>query len=803
MNDTNFTEPLTDADFSELLIRHMLLSPEVSNKAKQLNIVGDDLVLDDTYGNQVYKELVNIINSIDVRPVPANTLLDGLKHKFEDGTLIDSLKDNTLELFEYFYNADRLLESPEFFDSRLLPFLKNRRAQKLINKYRDDVHTLTSELNKLNLDLAGDSPMSRPRVMNPFSSIIFKTKSSMIGTGLSKLDEKLDGGLLSSEYAMLLGFSGGGKCHGKGTKILMYDGSIKNVEDIKVGELLMGNDSTSREVLSLARGSEQMYKVIPVKGEPWTCNESHILSLVCNTQCGFGYQYGKGNIVNMTVKDYCALIRTKKDCLKLYRIGVDYPVKPLNMDPYIFGCWIGDGTRAAPKITNTDPEIISAMMEWAKINKYKVRQYDITYCFSRKPEINIFRNEIKRANGNNQKRIPSDYLINSESNRLQLLAGIIDTDGYLHHNFYEVVTKYEGLSQDILYLARSLGFAAYSYPKIATMKREDGSIYRCKVYRVNISGHVNKIPCKVIRKRAGIRQQIKDVLHVGFTVEPINDRDYYGFELSGNHLYLLGDFTVTHNTAVGTNMVGISAEMGRKAVYISCEEHEDDLSQRFYSRVFRIPYRQLRQGSANIELESKFNEELTTEKIKFLKDNLCLMGLKGIDGAITPNLLYELLKQNYEETGFIPELVMLDQLQFITPDAPIRKNMQTYEIEGMTAAELDQLSHKQIGGKGFVLWVQHQAKGKTRAYFTIDEIQGYKAIVNKPDLVLGVGRAGDKSDEINLFPLKIRHSADFKITLKTEFEYMTVTSTLVTNDLPYQNSTMTEVDRTGIRPVTY
>ena len=45
MNDTNYLEPLSDNDFTELLLRHMILSPEVFQKAKQLKITGDDLVL--------------------------------------------------------------------------------------------------------------------------------------------------------------------------------------------------------------------------------------------------------------------------------------------------------------------------------------------------------------------------------------------------------------------------------------------------------------------------------------------------------------------------------------------------------------------------------------------------------------------------------------------------------------------------------------------------------------------------------------------------------------------------------------
>jgi len=53
----------------------------------------------------------------------------------------------------------------------------------------------------------------------------------------------------------------GGKCLGKGTKVRMYDLSVKTVEDIAVGDVLMGDDGTPRHVLSVSTGVEQMYWV--------------------------------------------------------------------------------------------------------------------------------------------------------------------------------------------------------------------------------------------------------------------------------------------------------------------------------------------------------------------------------------------------------------------------------------------------------------------------------------------------------------------------------------------------------------
>ena len=69
-----------------------------------------------------------------------------------------------------------------------------------------------------------------------------------------------------------------GKCHGKGTKILMHDCTVKNVEDVVVGDKLMGDDGTPRTVLSLAHGTDQMYRVTLKNGDSFTCNSAHILS---------------------------------------------------------------------------------------------------------------------------------------------------------------------------------------------------------------------------------------------------------------------------------------------------------------------------------------------------------------------------------------------------------------------------------------------------------------------------------------------------------------------------------------------
>ncbi|WGH28569.1 P-loop containing nucleoside triphosphate hydrolase [Vibrio phage 13VV501A] len=131
--------------------------------------------------------------------------------------------------------------------------------------------------------------------------------------------------------------TGAGKCHRKGTLILMFDGSIKKVEDVQVGDKLMGPDSTPRTVLALGRGTEMMYEVAPVKGEPYYVNESHILSL--------RMPYS-GELRNVTVPEYLEIHETFGDVLHGWRVPnildgdtsyVTYPlssVTPVGVEPY-------------------------------------------------------------------------------------------------------------------------------------------------------------------------------------------------------------------------------------------------------------------------------------------------------------------------------------------------------------------------------------------------------------------------------------------------------------------------------------
>lgn len=87
-------------------------------------------------------------------------------------------------------------------------------------------------------------------------------------------------------------------CHAKDTAIIMYDGTKKMVQDIIVGDKLMGIDGQPRTVQSLIRGNDRLFKVNQSNGMSYVVNEGHILALEF---------FFEGNYVNTSLHDYMNL----------------------------------------------------------------------------------------------------------------------------------------------------------------------------------------------------------------------------------------------------------------------------------------------------------------------------------------------------------------------------------------------------------------------------------------------------------------------------------------------------------------
>jgi hypothetical protein len=361
-----------------------------------------------------------------------------------------------------------------------------------------------------------------------------------------------------------------GKCLARGTLVMMFDGSSKKVEDIQIGDLLMGDDSTPRKVLSLASGKEEMYKIKP-KGkyaESYTVNKSHILSL---------YDKGRNKIIDMPLVN--ALQNKKKleqSTLLGYKVAVDFSGRELPLDPYFLGIWLGDGSNYDTKITISDPEILDYVHKIADSYNLHVlvdEQYEKygTYRLSsgRDVSFNPIKNTLNRYELFRNKHIPHEYKTSSKSQRKQLLAGLIDSDGHISkipgkENVCDLIFVNKTLAEDIQWLARSLGFRCSLSPCKKGIKDLN---FEGTYYRLNMYGDFSEIPMKVERKKVKNAKLFHDPTKYGISIEEEGIGEYFGFEIDGNKRFLLSDFTVTHNTEVsgrtGVTCCGVMPALAR------------------------------------------------------------------------------------------------------------------------------------------------------------------------------------------------------------------------------------------------
>ena len=380
--------------------------------------------------------------------------------------------------------------------------------------------------------------------------------------------------IMNNQIVVVTGRAG---CLAYGTKVLMYDGSFKEVQDVFLGDELMGTDSKPRKVLSLFRGVQQMYKIIQNKGLSYIVNEDHILSLINNTPAVFKrkmvngkrvFDYDseplhekKSEVLNISVKDYLNLNKKIVKQIKGYVSDtIEFIEKPLLIDPYYFGLWLGDGDkRQIRSITTSDIEIIEYLKsiggEYSKSSKYEILLPKGMYNDEFKKIYNL-----KTIDSLDEKYIPDDYIINSKEYRLKLLAGILDSDGHYvdKGKYYDLCLKDKTLLENIAYICRSLGFKTNFRKRVSKMKRKDGSIYECDTYRLSIIlTNDLQIPVKIERKKHSKNSDFKNRKLTGIKIEKLNKDNYYGFELDGNNLFMLEDFTVTHNS--GKSLVSIQS----------------------------------------------------------------------------------------------------------------------------------------------------------------------------------------------------------------------------------------------------
>ncbi|UOF76795.1 type I site specific restriction modification protein [Caudoviricetes sp.] len=383
---------------------------------------------------------------------------------------------------------------------------------------------------------------------------------------------------------MLVAPTGGGKCLGRDTSVMLANGLVVPVQDVRVGDFLMGPDGKPRAVLSVCSGREILYKVTPKKGDPYIVNASHILSLKKTTGSD-GLVFADGlrvkktsDIVNVNVVTFANSNKTTRHCLKGWRSDAidsflrdeDADKKARILPSYILGAWLGDGSQGCAVITKPPCKMVDEWAEYGRSMGYG--------CKNQSPDGDCpsWRLTNGRGTGENRiqdaldaigvlrlKHVPDAYKFGPIDVRLEVLAGLIDSDGSLSHGGIDWVSKSERLAHDFAFMCRSVGLSCYLSKQRKTIKKTG---FEGWYWRASVSGDLSILPMrdKIAPKR---RQKKRHLVH-SIEIEEIGEGDYYGFEIDGDRLFLLGDFTATHNTEMAMALLVAAAQRGNRAAML-------------------------------------------------------------------------------------------------------------------------------------------------------------------------------------------------------------------------------------------
>ena len=424
------------------------------------------------------------------------------------------------------------------------------------------------------------------------------------------------------------------ECFDPNTPILLANGYIKMAKDIVIGDMLIGGDGKITRVRKTCSGMKNMYEIKQNNGMNHIVTDNHILVLKYKNQGKIYHIKERDNyqltyfdkkiktpsfktlkeaetfkqeldngVIDIQLEDYLKLSEYTKSKLVGFKCeGVEWGKKEVELDPYLLGMWLGDGMKDGYMFSTADKELLDYWVEWGKNNDATIKhhikyQYGISSTINnQQTHISIAANRSEKAplkkllekyNLVQNKHIPKEYIINDRDTRLKVLAGLVDTDGSVRsHNKLNGEKHEIRISQCIKnkkvidgakFLAESLGFTCH----LSNFKRTSKLGFESEYFELTITGEkLYEIPTILERKKLSKYtteysvNKIKSTLYSKISVKEIGMGDFVGFQLENNGRFLLGDFTVSHNTPEG-QAVGIVKNL---ALTVSITNKIDSIS---------------------------------------------------------------------------------------------------------------------------------------------------------------------------------------------------------------------------------
>lgn len=537
--------------------------------------------------------------------------------------------------------------------------------------------------------------------------------------GITSIDEQIVG-TKTGEMVVIQGGSGVGKALDNNTLLETPNGQVL-AKDIKVGDLLfdrLGKPTLVQGVFP--QGITERYKVTLSDGREMILSPDHLVPYITS----------KGNINNKELKEmFCDYVKTTKAGNKkhIYRIpqngAVEFKQQTHDIAPYALGVLIGDGSLTGSNcllVTFNEDDVLRNFMDRAELESYTKNTIQHNFPIrgnhnSKKIRESIIELGLNVKSGG--KFIPEVYKYDSKENRLELLKGLMDTDGHVAINgsgesytyIYDTVSKQ--LAEDVKWVAQSLGYGA----KLSTYNRDrdgKGIEYRVRMYTEDVIVTSNKHLGRL--EKLEYRSNFDKWVHI-VDIKQIQDGETVCFSVDNDeHLFLMNDFIVTHNTRYAVGSLGYNAlKMGKNVLHISLEQKPQRIYPMYQARHL------LEQLGTRVGLTSRdlikntydpSLEGVVQESYIDLAENPDMGRLYVVGRKLLANDIESYLNSVYDEFQF--DVVILDHFTLLGTSSSGAKY-----IEMSDAANTLTTACKYFRGKGFLAVVLNQISSDVEGKF--------------------------------------------------------------------------------------
>jgi len=660
-------------------------------------------VLDSKYfDNQYFKIIVQMIKEYykKYESVPSFETLDQLTRSEITSDAARRIVQDTLIQIK-----DSSLDGHQFVIEKALKFCKQQelqkvmtKAQKIIDKGDFESYDQLEEMVNKALQV-GEIDEGEQDVFSNLDEVLDDDYRHPIPIGIPGIDNLLKGGLAKGELGVILAPTGVGKSLPNSEPVLTPNGWVK-MGDIKLGDKIIGSDGNEQYVIGVyPQGVRSIYKVEFTDDTFVNCDEEHLWSVntlnmrTAKTRVK-GESVYKPNYGYKVVKTSDMISSIKKNGRYNYRLPVVSPInfneKEVLINPYLLGLLLGDGSicESGVRISTKDDELfdnISYLNEHSSFNEYFRTETKSIKSINLKSGIKQRLNEYGLLNKkSNNKFIPKDYLYNSVKNRVSLLQGLMDTDGYVNKNStVQFTTISEQLCNDVRELVLSLGGTVKINTKVPKYVyngvKKEGQLS----YTITMSFANDIVPFKLLRKVSKYykRKKYLEQKYVKAITYSHNEEATCIKVSNPDELFVTRDYVLTHNTTVLSKIANHAFNLGYNVLQIFFEDNPKIIQRKHFT---------MWTGIAPDELS--FNKDKVMEKVKEIRENTKnrLILKKYPSDTLTMSQIKNQVRKMIAEGNKI-DLIVLDYIDCIVPD----KNLgDEWKSEGSVMRGYEALCHE-------------------------------------------------------------------------------------------------------------